>query len=95
MKKMTKKLMRELLKEDNYIEALAFEANRVAKYSTYTAAKNQLEKDYKKMIDWAYEFEDEDFANNCDDDDMEYTDYSAIVGRIYTGVYFAIEEALC
>lgn len=82
MKKMTRNLMKELLKDDNYNEALAFFANRIAKCKTYGEANRKREADYNKVIEWAYDFEDEDGEN----------DFSNNVLRIDSAMFCIIEE---
>ena len=79
---MTRNLMKELLKDDNYNEALAFFANRIAKCRTYEEANKKREADYSKAIEWAYDFEDEDEEN----------DFSSNVLRIDSAMFCIIEE---
>ena len=58
MKRLTKNFAKELLKDDNYIEALAYFAERYSKCETGEKAMNYREKDFEKLIEWADEFND-------------------------------------
>lgn len=78
--KMTKNNVRELLKDDNYNEALAFAAQRVMKFKTEIGQDAERERIYDKWIEWAYEFEEDDFEN----------DYSTNVMRIDSALFAAI-----
>lgn len=84
MKKMTKNLVKELLKDDNHLEGLSYFCNRIAKFKTYEEALRQKNKDWNKMIEWAYEFETEA-------DEEDYNDYSGNALRIDTGIYCVID----
>ena len=77
MKRLTKALTMELLKDENYIDALAYVADLVSQCKTESGQKNALEKVYEKMSTWAYEGEDDESTN---------------LERIYSGVYMAIER---
>ena len=59
MIKMTKNVMRELLKEENYIDALALVVNKVAKFKTFEGQDAERERIYNKLMGWASEFNDE------------------------------------
>lgn len=78
--KMTKNNVRELLKDKNYNEALAFAAQRVMKFKTEIGQDAERERIYYKWIEWAYEFEEDDFEN----------DYSTNVMRIDSALFAAI-----
>lgn len=82
MKRMTKNLMRDLLKDDNYNECLAYMANRIATCKGYCSAMTKLEKDYDKIQDWVDDFEDDDSWN----------DYSDNLERVYTAVFCIIDR---
>ena len=86
--KMTKGNMRELLKDDNYLEALAFVANRIMKFKTYDGQMNEKERIYDKLIEWAYEFEEEEEEA----DTYDFNEYSTTVMRIDSAMMIAIEN---
>ena len=82
MKKLTKNLAKELLKDNNYMEALAYFAERYSKFKTEEEKKKKREEDYDKLINWAYDFEEEDFDN----------DYSGNALAIDSAMYIAITD---
>ena len=82
MKKLTKNLAKELLKDNNYMEALAYFAERYSKFKTEEAADAKREEDYDKLINWAYDFEEEDFDN----------DHSGNALAIDSAMYIAITD---
>lgn len=82
MKRLTKNLAKELLKEDNYMDALAYFAERYSRFETRDEAQNYREKDFERLIDWAEDF------NDYDEDDC-YTDN---VYRIDSAMYIAINR---
>ena len=83
MKRMTKKYMKELLKNDNHLEALAYFCNRIAKCKTYNEALRKREDDWEKVIKWCREFEEDWY---CEED------YSDNFLRVDTGIYCVIER---
>ena len=85
MTKMTKNVMKELLKEENYMDALALVANKVMKFKTFEGQDAERERIYNKLMNWAYEFN-----NEADEDD--YNDYEENVLRIDTAIWCAIDE---
>lgn len=82
MKRLTKNFAKELLKDDNYIEALAYFAERYSKCETGEKAMDYREKDFEKLIDWADEFNDDD----------EFNDYTDNVYRIDSAMFTAISN---
>ena len=85
MIKMTKNVMKELLKEENYIDALALVANKVMKFKTFDGQDAERERIYNKLMNWAIEFN-----NEADEDDEN--DYEENVLRIDTAIWCAINE---
>ena len=78
---MTKNNMRELLKDDNYNEALAFVAQRVMKFKTFDGQEAERDRIFNKLINWAYEFGYDDYEN----------DYEGNVMRIDSAIWAAID----
>lgn len=85
MIKMTKNVMRELLKEENYMDALALVTNKVAKFKTFEGQDAERERIYNKLMNWAYEF-------NAEADEDDYNDYEENVLRIDSAIWCAIDE---
>lgn len=82
---MTKNVMRELLKEENYMDALALVANKVAKFKTFEGQDAERARIYDKLMNWASEFNNE--ANEDDENDYEEN-----VLRIDSAIWCAIDE---
>ena len=85
MIKMTKNVMRELLKEENYIDALALIVNKVAKFKTFEGQDAERERIFNKLMNWAIEF-------NAEADEDDENDYEENVLRIDTAIWCAIDE---
>ena len=76
-KRLTKTFVLELLRDESYIDALAYVSSRVSRFKTEAGQMGELERVYEKMSGWAYEGEDDQSSN---------------LERIYSGVYMAIER---
>lgn len=84
MTKMTKNAMKELLKEENYVDALALVVNKVMKFKTFKGQDAERERIYDKLMNWAIEFN-----NEADEDDEN--DYEENVLRIDSAIWYAID----
>ena len=84
MTKMTKNAMRELLKEENFVDALALVVNKVMKFKTFEGQDAERERIYDKLMEWAPEF-------NAEADEDDENDYEETVLRIDTAIWFAID----
>ena len=79
MKKLTKNFAKEILSDNNYIDGLAYVAERVARYKTYAGRISELDRLQEKLLSYAEEFEDGE------------SDYIDNVYAISSGIWCAID----
>lgn len=79
MKRLTQKYAKELLKEANYMDALAYFMSRIARFETYEQREKEREYLWNKMFPWTHDWDDEE-------------DYSTNLLRIDSALYIAIES---